>query len=88
MAALKSGLRQRNQQVEGVWRLRLEKALEAYRSATAEYERLLPRQPSGLSPEAESLLARARSAQADAFLEYSRLLGVFGDLVFHGKLPH
>lgn len=87
MAGLKSGLRQRNEQVEGIWRLRLEKALQAYRSATAEYEKLLPRQPNGLS-QTDPLLVKARSAQSDAFLEYSRLLGVFGDLVFHGKLPH
>jgi hypothetical protein len=88
MAARKSGFNRGHDQLEEAWRLRLEEALVAYRCATSEYEKLSARQQTnGRLPEPDSPLAQARSAQSDAFLEYTRILGVFSDLVIHGKLP-
>jgi CheY-like chemotaxis protein len=76
------------QQLEDAWRTRLEESLRLYRSASAEYRRLVQEEADVHPPSPESPLARARDAESRAHLEYSRVLQIFADLTLHGQLPH
>lgn len=74
-------------EMEVIWRARLEQSLQQYLVATREYRGLLREEPDGRPPGKDSPLARARLAESQALLEYSRVLGIFNDLAAYGKLP-
>jgi CheY-like chemotaxis protein len=73
-------------QLEDTWRLRVEQALQRYNEATTEYRRLLQEEPDGQPPSPDSGLARARQAESEALMEFSRICRIFTDLTIHGKL--
>ena len=75
------------QELEDIWRSKLEQAHHRYQAATKEYRRLLAETPEGLPPGLDSALARARRAESEALAEYSQVLRVFSELTIHGKLP-
>jgi len=74
-------------ELEEAWRRRLEQTLHQYRGATTEYRKLLQEEPDGRPPSPDSALARARQAESEALMEYSRVLRIFTDLTIHGKSP-
>ena len=75
------------QELEDTWRQRLEQLREKYRAASDIYRALLRKEPEGETPSPDSPLARARQAESEALLEYSRVLRLFSDLTLYGKLP-
>jgi CheY-like chemotaxis protein len=74
-------------QLEDTWRFRLEESLRAYRAASAEYRTLLQKEAEGHVPSTDSPLARARRAESEALMEYSRVLQIFTSLTLDGKMP-
>lgn len=75
------------QQLEDLWRSKLEQAQLRYKVATEKYRRLLGDTPDGLPPNPDGPLAHARQAESEARAEYSEVLQVFTELAIHGKRP-
>jgi CheY-like chemotaxis protein len=75
------------QELEDLWRAKLEEAQGRYNAATEEYRRLLAGKPDGVPANPDSPVARARQAQSVALAEYSRVLRVFTELTVHGRRP-
>lgn len=74
-------------ELEELWNQRLAQALDRYHAATKEYRELLRQETDGRPPSPDSPLARAREAESQALMDYSRVLRIFTDLTLHGKLP-
>jgi CheY-like chemotaxis protein len=74
-------------ELEESWRLRLEESQQKYQKATETYRSLLRLEQNGRYPDPDSALARARQAESEALMEYSRVLRIFTDLTIHGKMP-
>jgi CheY-like chemotaxis protein len=75
------------QELEDLWRTKVEDARGRYAAATEEYRKLLDGTPEGVPPNPDSPVARARQAQSEALAEYSRVLRVFTELTVHGRRP-
>jgi CheY-like chemotaxis protein len=73
--------------LEEIWRAKLEEARLRYNAATGEYRKLLGKTPGGSPPSPDSALARARQIESEALAEYSRLLRIFTELTVDGKPP-
>jgi len=77
----------RRRQIEESWWLRLQQAQTRYRTATAQYRRMLNQQPEGQTSSVDYSLLRAREAESQARAEYRRVLAIFTDLTLYGKIP-
>jgi CheY-like chemotaxis protein len=75
------------QELENIWRERVEQSGRRYKAATTDCRRLLGQAPDGLTPNPDSPLARARQVESEALAEYARVLRVFTQLTVHGILP-
>lgn len=75
------------QNLEEVWRSRLEMARESYEKARAQYRALLQKQSEGAIPRQDGPLAEARQAESEALAEYARVLKVFTELTINGHNP-
>ena len=75
------------QQLEDLWRSKVEQAQLRYKAATELYRRLLGETPAGTPPAPGSPLACARQAESEALAEYTRTLRVFTELTIHGNRP-
>ena len=73
--------------LEDAWRVRSERAHERYERASAQYRKLLKEKPDGLIPRQDDPLALARHAESEALAEYKRILGLFTELMVHGRIP-
>ena len=74
------------QELEDIWRSKLEEAQLHYEAAREEYRKLLRETPDG-SPNPDSPQARACQRESEALAEYTRVLRIFTDLTIHGKRP-
>ena len=75
------------QELEEIWRGRLEKAHRRYSASNKAYRRLLRRPLVGLPLSPDSGLARARKAESAALAEFRRVLQIFRELTVHNELP-
>ncbi len=75
------------QQLEDLWRSKLEQAQLRYKAATEKYRKLLGEAPRDVPPAPDSPLALARHAESEALAEYTRALRVFTELTIHGRRP-
>jgi CheY-like chemotaxis protein len=75
------------QELEDLWRAKVEEARGRYNAATEQYRKLLDRTPDEAPPNPDCLVARARQAQSEALAEYSCVLRVFTELTVHGRPP-
>ncbi|MGJ5818836.1 hypothetical protein [Paludibaculum fermentans] len=79
---------ERVQQLESL-RVQLEAASMRYKAATAQYRDMLEAQTeeAAQGPEATDALVRCLQAEAEARVEYGRILRMFTDLAMHGEVP-
>lgn len=75
------------QEMEDSWRLRLEQAHEQYKTANAQYRRLLEEKPQISWSGQNDLLAQARQGKAEALAEFKTVLNSFSELLLHGTIP-
>ena len=82
-----TSFRAAREELEDLWRLRLEGANRRFEAASAHYIRLLKEAPETSAFEGGSPLARAHRARSEAQTEYMRLLRIFTDLTITGRIP-
>jgi CheY-like chemotaxis protein len=75
------------QQLEDLWRSKLEQAQRRYRAAADEYRKLLGQTAREAPPAPDSPLVPASQAKSEALAEYTRVLRIFTELTIHGKRP-
>jgi hypothetical protein len=75
------------QELEDLWRSRLEETQVRYREATEQYRKLLQAQPDGRPLNPDAALALARHAKSQALADYMRVLRMFTELTVNGKMP-
>jgi len=82
-------VRPSREELENVWRERLNEALRQYRIAKLDASTALIQYRQGEMPTPDGNFAFRKAAEAEnrAFAEYTRLLSIFNDLVLEGKLP-
>ena len=74
------------QEIENLWRARLEQARQRYDSAKAQYMLLLGLRRGSAFGE-DQVLAAARQSESAALTEYTRILRIFTELTLYGRLP-
>ena len=75
------------QDLEDIWRSKLEDASNRYKAAHAHYRKELSEQTRELSGNPSSALSGARQADSQSLAEYTRVLKIFTDLTVAGKKP-
>jgi hypothetical protein len=75
------------QDLEDLWRLRLEETQVRYREATEQYRKVLQGQADGRALNPDAALALARHAKSQALADYMRVLRMFTELTVNGKMP-
>ena len=75
------------QELEDLWRLRLEETQVRYREATEQFRKLLRAQPDERPLNPDAALALARHAKSQALADYMRVLQIFTALTVNGKMP-
>jgi hypothetical protein len=77
------------EELENLWRTRLDKAADRYNTAKKTYRLVADEDRQGLtpSPDGRYAIRQARQEEAAARAEYIRVLRIFTDLILHGKIP-
>src|SRR6185295_15568686 len=77
------------QNLEDVWRMKLEEASNRYKAANVCYRKKLEEQSKGLcnDEDASAALIGAQQEESQTLAEYLRILKMFTDLTVYGKIP-
>ena len=77
------------QELDSIWRQRLQSALRQYEAAKAETAKLWDEHVHGITPTADGAFAFQKALQQEvmALNEYRRVLDVYYQLAVHGNQP-
>lgn len=75
------------QELEDIWRLKVEETYSTYLDAAARCRDWLADNAGGLTVNLNGPLSAVRQAEVEALAEYVRVLKIFSELTIHGRIP-